>query len=132
MEWGEGMMRIGFFDVYELLGGNEGLILYFVWEYFWSRCILLLVYWLRRFWKIVVWEVIGNEWVVVMECFCVLCKWVKSDFCCCYVVWVGLWVCLYGGIFDGYFEFLKYFFIGWVLFIFLFFYCVFVLEWFVI
>ena len=122
-------MRIGSSDAYELPGGNEGLILHSVREHPRSRCISPPAYRLRRFWKTVAREVIGNEWVVVMECFCVLCKWVKSDFCCRYVVWAGSWACPYGGTFDGYFEFLKYPLIGWVLFTSLFSYCVLASEW---
>ena len=129
MEWGEGMMRIGSSDAYELPGGNEGLILHSVREHPRSRCISPPAYRLRRFWKTVAREALGNEWVVVMECFYVLCKWVKSDFCCRYVVWAGSWACPYGGTFDGYFGFLKYPLIGWVLFTSLFSYCVLASEW---
>lgn len=122
-------MRIGSSDAYELPGGNEGLILHSVREHPRSRCISPPAYRLRRFWKTVAREALGNEWVVVMECFYVLCKWVKSDFCCRYVVWAGSWACPYGGTFDGYFGFLKYPLIGWVLFTSLFSYCVLASEW---
>jgi len=56
------MMRIGSSDAYELPGGNEGLILHSVREHPRSRCISPPAYRLRRFWKTVAREVIGNEW----------------------------------------------------------------------